>query len=129
MANVTFIIHHFKDHCGNAKIAGIRKRCRLNHAFEMWCIAFAAISQWTVVNEHLGGFLRRTFGGWHQTRINEKTNKVLRDSANRDNASKVEMKLTQNALSHHIILKYMISFAPRQCSKPLGTGITKHGIT
>ena len=75
----------------NDKISKIRKRCRLNHAFEMWCIAFAAISQWLMVNEHLDRLLRRTFSGWHQTRINEKGNKVLRDAARTDNASKVAM--------------------------------------
>jgi len=57
----------------------------------MWCIAFAATSQWKVVNGHLLGFLKRTFEGWHQTRINEKGNKVLRDMANRDNASKADV--------------------------------------
>lgn len=57
LAHATFTILHVKDNCGTAKIAGIRNRCRLNHAFEMWCIAFAATSQWTLVHEHLGGFL------------------------------------------------------------------------
>ena len=83
--------HHFEDHCGNKKIFDIRKRCRLNHAFEMWCIAFAAISQWQAVNEHLDRLLRLTFKGWHQTRINEKGHKVLRDAARTINASKVAM--------------------------------------
>ena len=83
--------HHFKEHCGNKKIFDIRKRCRLNHAFEMWCIAFAAISQWLTVSALLDRLLRRTFKGWHQTRINEKGNKVLRDAARTDNASKVAM--------------------------------------
>ena len=60
----------------------------------MWCIAFAATSQWNVVNDHLLVFLRRTFEGWHQTRINEKANKVLRDMSYRENASKADVCFT-----------------------------------
>ena len=83
-----------QDHCGNAKIAAMRRRCRLHHPFSMWCIAFAATSQWKTVNSHLFGFVKRTFEGWHQTRINEKANKVLRDTANRGNASKADVCFT-----------------------------------
>jgi len=39
-------------------------------------------------------FLRRTFEGWHQTRINEKANKVLRDMSYRENASKADVCFT-----------------------------------
>ena len=43
-----------QDHCGNAKIAAMRRRCRLHHPFSMWCIAFAATSQWKTVNDYKG---------------------------------------------------------------------------
>ena len=64
------------------------KRCRLGQPYALWCIAFAAQSQWKEVSSHLKSLLERTFKGWVQTRINEKANKVLRDAQNRDNASK-----------------------------------------
>ena len=57
----------------------------------MWCIAFAATSQWKTVSRRFVDFLKRTFEGWHQTRINEKANKVLRDMSARGNASKADV--------------------------------------
>ena len=71
-----------------AKISGMVKRCRLMNPFHLWCIAFAATSQWTDVRQELLLLLERTFSGWVQSRINEKGNKAIRD-AHRDNASKV----------------------------------------
>ena len=71
-----------------AKISEMVKRCRLMNPFHLWCIAFAATSQWTDVRQELLLLLERTFSGWVQSRINEKGNKAIRD-AHRDNASKV----------------------------------------
>jgi len=64
------------------------KRCRLMNPYHLWCIAFAATSQWADVRQELLLLLERTFSGWVQSRINEKGNKAIRD-AHRDNASKV----------------------------------------
>ena len=71
-----------------AKVIAMVKRCRLMNIFHLWCIAFAATSQWTKVRKELRFLLERTFSGWVQSRINEKGNKAIRD-AHRDNASKV----------------------------------------
>ena len=56
--------------------------------YHLWCIAFAATSQWADVRQELLLLLERTFSGWVQSRINEKGNKAIRD-AYRDNVSKV----------------------------------------
>ena len=64
------------------------KRCRLMNPYHLWCIAFAATSQWADVRQELLFLLERTFSGWVQSRINEKGNKVIMD-AHRDNASKL----------------------------------------
>ena len=71
-----------------AKICEIVKRCRLMNPFHLWCIAFAATSQWTDVRQELLLLLERTFSCWVHSRIDEKGNKAIRD-APRDNASKV----------------------------------------
>ena len=71
-----------------AKVSAMVKRCRLMNPFHLWCIAFAATSQWTEVRPEFRLLLERTFACWVQSRINEKGNKAIRD-ANRDNASKV----------------------------------------
>lgn len=71
-------------------------RCRLNQPFMLWCIALAATSQWSeVAATSLKAVLARTFSGWTQSRINEKANKVLRDSQTRDNASKAVARVKQ----------------------------------
>ena len=70
------------------KVSAMVKRCRLMNPFHMWCIAYAATSQWTEVRQELRLLLERTFACWVQNRINEKGNKAIRD-ARRDNASKV----------------------------------------
>ena len=98
-AHVYIYVHFYKcmvileGHTGSRMLVAIVKRCRLNHAFELWCIAFAAASQWKEVNTHLKGLLERTCKGWLLTRINEKANKVLRDAGTRDNASKAYVRL------------------------------------
>ena len=71
-----------------AKISGMVKRCRLMNPFHLWCIAFAATSQWADVRQELLFLLERALSCWVQSRINEKGNKAIRD-AHRDNASKV----------------------------------------
>ena len=71
------------------KVSDMVNRCRLTNPFHLWCIAFAATSQWTEVRQELRLLLERTFACWVQSRINEKGNKVIRD-AHRDNASKVK---------------------------------------
>ena len=79
----------YEEHVGQSKIAHMVKRCRLQQAYHQWCIAFAATSQWTHVTPAFKVLLERTFSGWTQTRVNEKANKVLRDSQNRESSSKV----------------------------------------
>ena len=74
-------------------VGAIRQRCRLNQPFELWCIALAATSQRKEVNKHLKDLFLATFKGWWQTRVNEKANKVLRDPARCDNASKARAEL------------------------------------
>ena len=77
-----------KEHIGLLKVSAMVKRCRLMNPFHMWCIAYAATSQWTEVRQELRLLIERTFKCWVQSRINEKGNKAIRD-AHRDNASKV----------------------------------------
>ena len=69
------------------KIKGIVTNCRLGHAFEQWCIAYAAQASFKSVPNDLHDLSRDTFSGWTQTRVNEKANKVWRDIGNRSNAS------------------------------------------
>ena len=69
-----------QDYVGMQKIQDIVSRCRLGHAFEQVCIAFAATSQFKDVVEQLESLLKDTFSGWVQTRVNEKANKVWRDT-------------------------------------------------
>ena len=69
------------------KIADIVSRCRLRHAFEQICIAFAATSQFKEVPAQLESLLTDTFSGWSQTRVNEKANKVWRDTESRGGSS------------------------------------------
>ena len=69
------------------KIADIVSRCRLGHAFEQICIAFAATSQFKEVPAQLESLLTDTFSGWTQTRVNEKANKVWRDSERRGSSN------------------------------------------
>lgn len=82
-----------EEYAGLAKVSAMVNRCRLLQPFHLWCIAFAATSQWEHVSNHLDKLLRNTFSGWVQTRINEKGNKVLRDAQMRDNASKAPWRL------------------------------------
>ena len=70
------------------KVSAMVKRCRLMNPLHMWCIAYAATSQWTEVRQELRLLIERAFKCWVQSRINEKGNKAIRD-AHRDNASKV----------------------------------------
>ena len=70
------------------KVSAMVKRCRLMNPFHMWCIAFAATSQWTDVRQELLLLLENTSKCWVQSLINEKGNKAIRD-AHRDSAAKV----------------------------------------
>ena len=70
------------------KVSDMVNRCRLTNPFHLWCIAFAATSQWTDVRQELLLLLENTFKCWGQSRINGKGNKAIR-GAHRDNASKV----------------------------------------
>lgn len=88
-SNHTRYIIICQDFIGHAKISGIVKRCRLQQPFQLWCIALAASASWTSVDPRLRDLLANSFSGWVQSRINEKGNKILRDAATRDNASKV----------------------------------------
>jgi hypothetical protein len=72
---------------GIQKIKDIVTNCRLGHAFEQWCIAYAAQARFESVPEDLRRLIRDTFSGWTQSRVNEKANKVWRDMGNRANAS------------------------------------------
>ena len=83
-----FVTPRSQEHTGQAIIAKIVQRCRLGQPLLLWCIAYAATSQWIAVDPRLRLWLRRVFSGWLQTRVNEKANKVWRDTQ-RDNASKV----------------------------------------
>jgi len=69
------------------------ERSRLNLPFMLFMIAYAASSQFTTVPQGMRDMLDAWRRGWLQSRVNEKGNKVLRDSENRDNASKVQRML------------------------------------
>ena len=77
-----------RDYMGCQKVKDIVHRCRLHRPFEQWCIAYAAQASWRDVPRQMCHLLRDTFRGWIQSRVNEKANKVWRDAANRDSASK-----------------------------------------
>jgi hypothetical protein len=89
--NILMYYLYLQERTGFSKVNDMVRRCRLVQPFHLWCIAFAATSQWHDVSDALRQLLERTFSGWVQTRINEKANKVLRDSQTRDNASKAFM--------------------------------------
>ena len=54
-------------------------------------IAFAAACEFRTASSQLKQFLLSIFRTWLQSRINEKANKVLRDSDRKKNASKVAL--------------------------------------
>ena len=81
-----------QEHTCDAIIAKIVKRCRLGQPLLLWCIAFAATSQWKAVDPRLRELPQHLFQGWTQTRINEKANKACRDTNTRENASKVQRR-------------------------------------
>ena len=58
------------------------------------------------MSSHLRGLLERTFGGWVQTRVNEKGNKVLRDAQARDNASKASSICSVRYVAGMVMLSY-----------------------
>lgn len=90
---------------GMQKIKGIVTNCRLGHAFEQWCIAYAAQARFKSVPDDLGRLIKDTFSGWNQTRVNEKANKVWRDVGNRANASGiVAMVALWEKLTHAEVL-------------------------
>lgn len=71
--------------------AGVRElvgRSRLNGALMLWCIAYAASTNWAWAPSPMLQLLHHVFRGWGQSRINEKGNKVLRDCECRQGASK-----------------------------------------
>ena len=78
---------------GSQKVKDMVSKCRLSHAFEQWCIAFAAQASWRAVPEELHRLLIDAFSGWIQSRVNEKANKVWRDACRRDNASGIVMTM------------------------------------
>ena len=80
-------MYFVQDYMGMQKIRDIARRCRLAQPFEQWCIAYAATASWKEVHPSLRELLAHTFSGWIQSRINEKANKVWRDSVHRTNQS------------------------------------------
>ena len=85
----SLVLFACKERLGQSKIAHMVKRCRLQQPYMLWCIAFAMQTNFATVCPALKDMLERVFVGWVQTRINEKANKVLRDSQNRESSSKV----------------------------------------
>ena len=94
-----------KDYTGIQKIANIVARCRLGHAFEQICIAFAASSQFKEVRPQLKALLVDTFSGWTQTRVNEKASKVWRDLEQRQtsNGEMATVRLWEKLTSDNVV--------------------------
>lgn len=74
---------------GGATIKKLVADSRLNAPFMWWCIAFAQTADFVTATDPLMELVRSTFEGFLQSYINEKANKVLRDTECRANASKV----------------------------------------
>ena len=93
-----------EDYVGHQKIKEIVDRCRLGHAFEQWCIAYAAQTSFQSVPDGLHRLIRDTFSGWTQSRVNEKANKVWRDRGRTENASGIigHMELWESLTVGHV---------------------------
>ena len=64
----------------HSKVDRILQQCKFRQAFYLWCITFAAKARWRDVIPPLQRLVRSFFMSWMQTRVNEKGNKVIRDS-------------------------------------------------
>ena len=71
-----------------AKLASMVARSRLNLPLMRWCIAYAASVKFGCVPEPLRELLLGIFGGFLQSYINEKGNKVMRECERINQASK-----------------------------------------
>jgi len=93
-----------EDYVGHQKIKEIVDGCRLGHAFEQWCIAYAAQTSFQSVPDGLHRLIRDTFSGWTQSRVNEKANKVWRDRGRTENASGIcgQMALWESLTAGHV---------------------------
>ena len=80
--------HHFKAQ-GGATVKKLVHDSRLNAPFMWWCIAFAQTVDFVTTTDPLMELVKSTFEGFLQSYINEKANKVIRDTEHRANASKV----------------------------------------
>ena len=74
-------------------------RSRFGSPLMMFCAAYAASTGFTHAPEPMLKLVRHVFEGFLQSRINEKANKVLRDSETRENASKAAGILAQSCNS------------------------------
>ena len=84
---------------GGATIKQLVANSRLNAPFMWWCIAFAQSVDFVAAPDQLMELVTCTFEGFLQSYINEKANKVIRDTECRANASKVVYYSTRSRVS------------------------------
>ena len=91
----------------------IVKKCRLRQPFYLWCIVFAAKARWRDVLPSLRRMVLNHFRTWMQTRINEKGNKVIRDSVLMERRAPVRLPLCICVSTSKQILPVKKSSTPR----------------
>ena len=98
-----------EDYVGHQKISDIVERCRLGHAFEQWCIPYAAKTNFQSVPEGLRRLISDNFSGCTQGRVNEKLNKVWRDRGRTENAPGIcgQMALWESLIAEHVFDEFL----------------------